>query len=230
MDSDVHILLLAQVVFMSGDSVIKRWLTLKAAAEKLNVHPKTLRRWADDGDIPFMLTPGGHRRFDSSDVTELMDVRRSPDKNEKVAGAWARLAMADVRGRVDGDDAAWMKRFNDDTRDQYRKLGRNLVGLAVKYVSEETDRDAIVSEAQSLGREYARLSRESGLRVSDALKMSMFFRETVVGSALKLSNDFHVRSVNESELIRRINLLINNVQLAVVEVYDANDTDPLLRA
>ena len=215
---------------MTGEFTPEKWLTLKVAAEKLNVHPKTLRRWADGGNIPFMLTPGGHRRFASSDVTELMDARRSPDKTEKVAGAWARLAIADVRARMEGDDAAWMKRFNDETRDEYRKLGRNLVGLAVKHVAEGADRDSIVSEAQSLGREYARLSKETGLRVSDALRMSMFFRETVVGSALKLSNDFHVRSENESELIRRINLLINNVQLAVVDVYDANDTDPLLRA
>ena len=38
------------------------WLSLKAASKKLNVHPTTLRRWADNGDIPVMLTPGGHRR------------------------------------------------------------------------------------------------------------------------------------------------------------------------
>ena len=226
----MSIFIICVIVMMTGDFIPQEWLTLKAAAERLNVHPKTLRRWADEGNIPCMLTPGGHRRFASSDVTELMDVRRSPDKTEKVAGAWARLAMADVRGRVDGDDAAWMKRFDDVTRNEYRKLGRKLVGLAVKFVSEGANRDSIVAEAQSLGREYARLSRATGLRVSDALKMSMFFRETVVGSALKLSNDYHVRSVDESELIRRINLLINNVQLAVVEVYDANDTDPLLRA
>jgi excisionase family DNA binding protein len=212
---------------MSGDSATEKWLTLKAAAEKLNVHPKTLRRWADDGSIAFMLTPGGHRRFAASDVEELMDARRSPDKNQKVAGAWARLAMADVRGRVDGDDAGWMKRFDDSTRDEYRKLGRNLVGLAVKFVDEGAEKESIMSEAQSLGRQYARVSKATGLRLSDALKMSMFFRETVVGSALRLSDDFHFRSENESELIRRINLLINNVQLAVVEVYDANDTDPL---
>jgi len=212
---------------MSGDSDTEKWLTLKAAARILNVHPKTLRRWADDGSIPFMLTPGGHRRFASSDVSELMDSRRSPDKNEKVAGAWARLAMSDVRGRVDGENAGWMMRFDDTTRNEYRKLGRNLVGLAVKFVDEGADKDSMVSAAQSLGREYARVSKKTGLRLADALKMSMFFRETVVGSALRLSDDFHVRSESESDLIRRINLLINNVQLAVVEVYDANDTDPL---
>ncbi len=214
---------------MTGEFTPEEWLTLKAAAERLNVHPKTLRRWADDGNVPFMLTPGGHRRFASSDVKHLMDARRTPDKSEKIAGAWARLAIAEVRGRIDENATAWVTRFDDDTRREYRNLGRNLVGLAVKFAGESVDADAIVSEARSMGREYARLSQKAGLRVSDALKMSMFFRETVIGTALKLSDDFHVRSENESELIRRINLLINNVQMAVVEVYDANDTDPLLR-
>ena len=39
------------------------WLTLSEAAEQLGVHPTTLRRWADNGDIPVSVTPGGHRRF-----------------------------------------------------------------------------------------------------------------------------------------------------------------------
>ena len=41
----------------------ERWLTLSQAAQELGVHLTTLRRWADNGDIPVMLTPGGHRRF-----------------------------------------------------------------------------------------------------------------------------------------------------------------------
>ena len=63
--------------------------------------------------------------------------------------------------------------------------------------------------------------------MTDALELSMFFRETVVGSALKLPGNMHIRPEVEGELVRRINLLINNLQLSIVEVYDANDSDSL---
>ena len=85
------------------------------------------------------------RLNDPSEVAELMDAKRSPERGANVAGAWARLAMSDVRGRVAGDDTGWMKRFDDEARNQYRKLGRNLVGLAVKFIDEETDSDSVVS-------------------------------------------------------------------------------------
>ena len=35
-----------------------------AAAKALDVHPNTLRQWAQDGHIKFTVTPGGHRRYD----------------------------------------------------------------------------------------------------------------------------------------------------------------------
>ncbi|MCB9434622.1 MAG: helix-turn-helix domain-containing protein, partial [Ardenticatenaceae bacterium] len=52
------------------------WLPLKQAASLLDVHPTTLRRWADSGDIPVLLTPGGHRRFALSDIQAFTERHR----------------------------------------------------------------------------------------------------------------------------------------------------------
>lgn len=45
-------------------------LTTKQAAEKLNVHPHTLRAWTDSGRVVCSRTAGGHRRFDPVGLTE----------------------------------------------------------------------------------------------------------------------------------------------------------------
>ena len=52
------------------------WLSLKQAADRLGIHPTTLRRWADSGEIPVMLTPGGHRRFAISDIERFSEEHR----------------------------------------------------------------------------------------------------------------------------------------------------------
>lgn len=35
------------------------------------VSPQTVKRWADDGRLPFFLTVGGHYRFNAADVEAL---------------------------------------------------------------------------------------------------------------------------------------------------------------
>ena len=47
------------------------WLSLHEASQRLNVHPATLREWADRGRIRTFRTPGGHRRFSVEDVDAL---------------------------------------------------------------------------------------------------------------------------------------------------------------
>lgn len=36
------------------------------------VDPKTVTRWANDGRLPFILTPGGHHRFHTSAVNKVL--------------------------------------------------------------------------------------------------------------------------------------------------------------
>jgi DNA-binding transcriptional MerR regulator len=48
------------------------WLPPRVAAEKYGVHPKTLARWADEGLIHAIMTPGGHRRYDPKTLDAAM--------------------------------------------------------------------------------------------------------------------------------------------------------------
>jgi len=42
-------------------------------AELFDVSPKTVTRWAQKGRIPCFKTLGGHRRYDGTQVRELLD-------------------------------------------------------------------------------------------------------------------------------------------------------------
>lgn len=46
-------------------------LTPKDVANQLGVSPVTVRVWAQDNKLPFIITPGGHRRFKQEDVNEF---------------------------------------------------------------------------------------------------------------------------------------------------------------
>ena len=47
-------------------------LRLREAAAMLGVHRDTLRRWAEDGKVPSVATPGGERRYRIEDLDALI--------------------------------------------------------------------------------------------------------------------------------------------------------------
>lgn len=53
-------------------------LTPQRAAARLGITADTIRRWANDGVLPSVRTrPGGHRRFRSADVDQLIEQTRA---------------------------------------------------------------------------------------------------------------------------------------------------------
>jgi excisionase family DNA binding protein len=55
-------------------------------AEMLNVSPKTIRRWAKDGDIPFYRFPkNSWRTYRLKDVNWMRRMRGMPELSEKEA-------------------------------------------------------------------------------------------------------------------------------------------------
>ncbi|MBF8286101.1 MAG: DNA binding domain protein, excisionase family [Anaerolineales bacterium] len=76
------------------------WVSIKEAAQWLGVHPTTLRRWVDAGEIPVMLTPGGHRRFSVSDIERFAEERRRLRTVSGLERIWAEQALTQAAGRL----------------------------------------------------------------------------------------------------------------------------------
>ncbi len=43
-------------------------LTVKEAAQQIGISPNTLRKWSDEGDMPTVRLPSGHRRYDPAEI------------------------------------------------------------------------------------------------------------------------------------------------------------------
>lgn len=46
-------------------------LTPREVAQRFAVDPKTVTRWAKEGKLPYIMTPGGHRRYKASVIEEM---------------------------------------------------------------------------------------------------------------------------------------------------------------
>ena len=48
------------------------FMTTGEVAEEFGVDPKTVARWARDGKLPYLVTPGGHRRFSRAVIADYI--------------------------------------------------------------------------------------------------------------------------------------------------------------
>ncbi|MCS7055001.1 MAG: helix-turn-helix domain-containing protein [Thermoflexales bacterium] len=207
---------------MSQRRTEETWLALGDAAAYLNVHPATLRRWSDAGEIPYLLTPGGHRRYALSDLQRFAESHRVMRRQMSLAEAWVDRAMTRARQDLpERGSSGWLAALDEPVRERHRALGRRLIGLTLQYVSAD-DGAHLLDEARILGRDYGRLGKAAGASLTDALQAALFFRDKLLEATLELSETASVRPDDRSRLVKRINALLNAVQLAIAEVYAAD--------
>ena len=77
------------------DVDVSDWISTKEAMKLLGVGPTTIKRWADDGRLPYYRTAGGHRRFRESAVRRLAigAERRERTRTMPEAARWVRILI-----------------------------------------------------------------------------------------------------------------------------------------
>ncbi len=213
-----------------SDRIPEEWLTLSAAAKYLNVHSTTLRRWADQDQIKFMLTPGGHRRFAVSDLNQFLNAEKSSKRKRGMEKTWAERALVDTRQGISQQQTpSWMTHVDDSMRQKYRLMGQQLMGLTLQFISQPDEDESLLEQAHQLGQAYGQAGLDMQMPLTDALQAAMFFRDTLIETAMQLPGNTHIKPEANLRLLKRINTLLNTVHLAIAGVYDANQSTHLPR-
>lgn len=197
------------------------WISLSKAAAMLGVHSMTLRRWSDNGKFPSYRTPGGHRRFALNDIEAYLD-RNQVTPAETLPAAWADQALIQTRQQVAHQrDHRWLQMVDEgDMRNDYRQLGHQLIGLLLQYVAADEPNGALLEEAKRFGRLYGAYGKRSGMTLSSIIEATLFFRDILVESSLQIPSNTYVEPGTSLRILRRVNQIINTVQLAVTEFYE----------
>src|SRR5206468_3426476 len=126
------------------------------AAQFLGIHPVTLRRWADAGDIGYMLTAGGHRRFTLTEIKRFAAERQHSISVAHTEQVWADQALVRAHEVIDTHrHAQWMEVFGDQERERSRVLGRRLMAIVLQYIASDENCDMLLDEARAIGEQYA---------------------------------------------------------------------------
>jgi excisionase family DNA binding protein len=195
-----------------------RWLTLQQASERLAVHPSTLRNWADQGKLPVYRTPGGHRRFVEQDV-EAFWVATHPSQPAHgvqmvVESALGRTHLAIAAGRL--QEEAWYQHYDEETKQQHRRWGRQLFRLLILYLSQPQERKPILDEVFCIGQQNGELAHRQGLTLSQAVQAFLFFSNTLQQAIVRGQQ----LAANLEGIHGQLNAFLDQVLLGVVRTYE----------
>jgi excisionase family DNA binding protein len=198
-----------------AEPVSPTWLSLDEAAKRLNVHPGTLREWADKGRIRTFRTPGGHRRFSEADVS-AMRAQVAPDLSLLMNATVGHARIATTAGLLASE--SWYSRFDEAAKNSQRELGIDLMHLLISFLG-NLDR-GWSSEIQEMGGRYAQLARDVGLSLGDAMRAFHLFEDMVRSSVNQLNA---ARAGVTDELEHSAGWFLNEVRVAMVESFSGEE-------
>ena len=161
----------------------KDWLSLTEASEFLGVHATTLRRWADAGSIPYLRTPGGHRRFRTANLAAWMEGKQTapmiPQLDALVKGVVGFTRQEMAENHVGGE--SWYLAFErEEDRQEMRDTSRRLLGLAIQYMSRSCNHESVLQEGRRIGEFYGRQCARRRIGLVDTMRAFFFFRESLL--------------------------------------------------
>ncbi|MCZ7540700.1 MAG: helix-turn-helix domain-containing protein [Anaerolineae bacterium] len=198
------------------------WVSLGEAAQIIGVHPATIRNWAEQGELPYRRTPGGHRRFRRADLEQWLASNRITQPAE------ARVLVQSALGRARlemGDREAlarlgWYGRLSPDAREVMRRQGLRLMDALIGHLADPAASNRHET-AHDIGLTYGRLLKSQGLSLSQALEGYFYFVDFLVDSVVQLAETGTARPQSTwSAMLRQITLFTRAVLVSMVLVYE----------
>ncbi len=205
----------------------KTWLTLSQAAAQLGVHPATLRRWSDHGEIRVLVTPGGHRRFEQTDLDAFRERHDLPADQDQITDAWVGQALTRVRHELarHQDERPWVA-ISGEHKAAYREHGQRLMSVAMHYIADSASSEQLLQEARAIGAAQGRLAIDDGQSLTEAMATAMFFKDALLEVAFRLPEHTRLNPEANTRLLRRINTLLNVVELGIASAYEKQSRSP----
>lgn len=201
-------------------------LTITRASEVLGVHSRTLRHWADEGHLPHVKTPGGHRRFFRKDLEQFIGHMGKRAGDQNLTRGTRKAIREAINEKPTGPPPSHARLpidLTDAQRQEMRSIGRLLVSLVIRYASGEME-EGILEQAREIGTSYGRLCRRTGMSVSTTIATFNFYRNPILEVTLESVAKTGNLDVSRPQLYRRLDRFFNEVLMATVSAAESSDT------
>ncbi len=191
-------------------------LTISEASNILGVSEATLRQWTDNGKVKAFVTPGGHRRYSRAELAKLTEAHRYGIKEliQKMETSQHLQIVGERFAR-----APWYKKLGVKSRGKLGEFGREILNLAIIYISRRRQRSETSQQAKELGGDLGKYLAESGLSLTNSLEVFLLYRAPVADIVLEVAKGGGVLSQGVVEIMPEVNQLLDDILLSLVSAY-----------
>lgn len=194
-----------------------RWLELGEAAQLLGVHFTTLRRWANEGQVPYYRTPGGQRRFKESELLTFLDSLHTGDAALPVPAAPPRVQAVPHVGVA---DEPWADKFDATQRSALRSEGRQMMAVLMQYATRGNGGEVFLDEGRRMAADYGQVCRLAGLSLVETAQAFVRVRRSIMDSVYEAGSLAGSPDAETWRLYDRMNHFLDSMLLATLEAYD----------
>jgi len=133
-------------------------------------------------------------------------------------------ALGRTRLEVSGgklSEQSWYQRFDETDKAEHRELGHQLLSMVMQYLTQPSDREAILQEVRSLGRSYGEHSLVNKLTLTEAVRAFLYFHDSLTDGVIQMSDTMGQKvSIDLISTYQQINVFTDEVMLAMLGVYE----------
>ena len=184
------------------------FFNISEASRMLGVSEAALRQWTDEGKVKAFITPGGHRRYSKAELEKLLSshsktlgIKDLVSELEETAGLHREIAHQLL------SSAPWYDKLSRESQEHFAEIGRRMLSLIIKYVTEPSKREETTNLARQAGHETGKILAELGLPLTDSIEAFLLHRDPIMNVAthlIKKGESFSGRIVEAIPLVNRI--------------------------
>jgi len=195
-------------------------VSIGEASETLGVSETALRQWTDEGKIKAFITPGGHRRYARAELKKLVT------SHTKMLGIKDLVVELEDTTRMHREIAqkslhtiSWYRNLNRQSHAQLAELGRRILNLTTRYVTEPAKREETIKLARAVGHNHGEMLSKLGLPLTDSVEAFILHRDPIMQAATHLLKKREAVAGRVVEAIPLVARLMDEALVALVAAH-----------
>lgn len=195
-------------------------VTISEASHILGVSEAALRKWTDEGKIRAFVTPGGHRRYSSADLKKFVGSHQKALGIRDLAIELENTAILHGEiARSFSSTTLWYNNLSRDSLDDMAHLGRCILNLIIRYVTEPSKREETINLARDVGHHFGETLAKSGLPLTNSVEAFIIHRYPIVNAATQLLRKREAFTKRVLESIPLVTQVMDEALVALVAAH-----------
>ena len=183
-------------------------ISIREASQLLGVSEAALRQWTDEGKLKAFITPGGHRRYARAELKKFMGSHpRMLGVKDLVAELEDTAQLLRETPRTSLNTTSWYSELHEESKEHLAHLGRQLLNLIIKYITEPSKREGNVHLVREVGHAMGETLSKLELPLTDSVETFLLHRDPIMNAATHLirrKEGFTGRVVEAIPLVARV--------------------------